>query len=238
MGKWPTKESDLARPMITYLQDLRWEVYQEVEPKRVEAIADLVAVQHGHVWVVELKRTLSLELLAQADYWRRFSHYTSVAVPCSGRRHGKGRIFAEQILRERGIGLIGVEGPGFFKEEPCVRAPAVTPPQLNRSAETKRITESLCDEHKSFSVAGTANGKRWTPFQSTCRQVREAVVKEPGICIKDLVAAISHHYATHAGARASIPHWIRQGVIDGIEMRHEGRYLRLYPVDSDNSAES
>jgi len=47
--------------------------------------------------------------------------------------------------------------------------------------------------------------------------------------MKQAVDAISHHYASDSTARSSLATWIREGVIDEVEIRREGRALRLYP---------
>jgi hypothetical protein len=136
------------------------------------------------------------------------------------------------VLRERGIGVLIVD-PGYYSE-PEARPYTYCEPRLNRKAASDVIRESLCEEQKTYSTAGASNGKRWTPFQRTIREVRAMVSKQPGIHVKALVDSISHHYATDSGARASIPHWIRAGVIAGVELRRDGKFLRLYPTGGDN----
>lgn len=232
--KWPQTETDLAEPVIAYLEDMKWEVYQEVEPKRYGDVADIVAVQNGRVWVIELKKTLSLEVIAQADEWRPVAHYVSIATPVSYRRRiTKGARLAEHILCWKGIGWFKVAEPikGWYESE-FARQKRV--PSLNRKALAYKILDSLCEEQKTFAKAGNAEGKRWTPFQNTCKQVLATVAHSPGICMKDLVDAISHHYASDAGARANLSQWIQAGVVKGVEARKEGRYLRIYPEGEEN----
>ena len=231
--QWPQKESDLAPPLISYLTDLRWEVYQEVQCSYAGDIADLVARQGKLLWVIELKRSLSLEVIAQASIWRRYAHYASVAIPVRRTsRTSKGRQLAEQIVQERGIGILKVQGPESYQPEPSVVTHGVTDAKLNRQAWSDKLRDSLCEEQKTFAVAGNSEGKRWTPFQKTCREVLNVVTKKPGLCMKELVDAVDHHYASDSGARAHLSSWIQEGVVTGVEARREGRYLRIYPQDA------
>ena len=231
--QWPQKESDLAAPVIEYLQDLRWEVYQEVQTGYAGDIADIVARQGKLLWVIELKKSLSLEVIAQAQIWSRYAHYASVAIPTRTRsRTSKGRELADRIMAERGIGCIKVQGPESYQPEPMVVTRGVVAARLNRKASSDKLRNSLCEEQKTFATAGNSDGKRWTPFQRTCREVLNAVTKKPGLNMKELVDAVDHHYASDAGARAHLAGWIQEGVVDGVEARREGRCLRVYPIQA------
>ncbi len=76
---WPATEVELARPVVAWLGDLGWEVFQEVSAGG--SVADIVARRGPVLWVVEVKRSLGLSLLGQAHAWKRRAHRVSVAVP-------------------------------------------------------------------------------------------------------------------------------------------------------------
>ena len=212
-------EEQLAAAVVAWLQDLKWTVYQEVQVARGDPIADIVAVQGRLVWIVECKTTLSLGLMAQAANWRIYGHYVSVAVPPVPRN--RGRVFAENILRDHGIGLI----------EAYDECSERIPPRLNRKPWVKRFRESLNDRHLTYAPAGNAEGRRWTPFQETCDQIRCEVRNTPGITLKELMGRITHHYSTSATARSCIAKWAQAGVIRGVRCERDGRIIRLYPQE-------
>lgn len=73
----------MLKPLIRWLQDDGWDVYQEVETP--SGVADIVAkMSHGKlelVWVIEGKKTMGEAVLHQATHHLRHAHLVSVAVP-------------------------------------------------------------------------------------------------------------------------------------------------------------
>ena len=76
MKPWPATERELAAPVVEWLSAQHFEVYQEVELH--SRVADIVAVDGKRVWVIECKRTMSLDLLDQANRWRWLATWCSV----------------------------------------------------------------------------------------------------------------------------------------------------------------
>jgi hypothetical protein len=217
-----TLEVELARLVVEWLHQLGWEVYQEVELSRYSRVADIVAVQAGKVWFVECKTAFGLPVIEQADYWRfRVAHYVSVAVPPSGRNTHRRHAIAEQFLRWRGIGLLTVDINKSVREDIA--------PSLNRRASVGRVLDTLTEQHKTYSEAGAANGRRWTPFRATCQAVSRAVADSPGIHMTELLRTVKTHYGSTSTARACIKHWAEAGKIDGVRLVRDGKLLRLYP---------
>lgn len=215
-------EVDLAKPVIEYLQNLKWEVYQEVQLYYGSPIADIVAVQHKIIWVVECKKTLSLNLLDQANVWRHYAHYVSVAVPYTRRRRPQ---IVEEVLKWKGIGLLEV-GPEWGNHEVNENIG----PRLNRKGLFNYIFNALDEGHKTFAEAGNPDGKRWSPFQQTVMNLKRVVAKHPGITMKELMDNndMKHHYSSSATARSSILKWIQSGIIKGIKLEREGKAYKLY----------
>ena len=79
-------ETDVAKAVVAWLQGLRWTVYQEVQVSSYGRTADIVAVNHHALWVVESKLCLSIDVIEQALRWAGNAHYISVAVPAGTRR--------------------------------------------------------------------------------------------------------------------------------------------------------
>jgi hypothetical protein len=216
------KEELLAEKVVAYLQDLHWDVYQEVKPKGFGGIADIVAVQSNRVWVIETKTTFSLAVIAQARRWKNFAHWVSVAVP-SVRRSGSRTDIGCEILRHYGIGLIRVYDhyEGILAED--------VKPRLARKALAGKILSSLCKEQKTYSKAGNNRSEYYSPFKRTCNEVARAVHANPGINLKSLIEKVDHHYASASSARNSLRYWAETGKIRGIRMERDGKFIKFFP---------
>ena len=213
------KETDLSAKVVEWLQDQRWEVYQEVKFggwAYGQRCADIVAVNGPIMWIIECKTSCSLAVIEQAHRWIRTANMVSIAVP-------KQNNFSEHVCRAFGIGIISL-----CKHVCDIGVSENVRPKLWRFS-TKRYRDKLEPEHKTFAKAGTSSGKSWTPFTRTCREVLNAVNRQPGLSIKDLIKGIDHHYNTASTARASLKLWIEKGKVPGVRMERDGRFLRVYP---------
>lgn len=224
MSKKFANESELAERIVQWLENQHWEVYQEVQCDANGAIADIVAIQRGLVWVIEAKKSLGFAVLSQAHAWLPYAHFISVAVPQVKRSHREHR-FLWETSRHYGIGVFHVN-PNIH----CVDfgVDTVINPRLNRRCGYKYITDSLTEHHKTFARAGNAEGQHWTPFQQTCREISTYVREHPGATLKELIANITTHYRCDSTARSCLAHWIRKGVVKGITATREGRRLKLF----------
>ena len=212
-----TRETDLARAVVSHLRALRWEIYPEVRPKGLKGCADIVAVQGPVVWVVETKLSFGLSVIEQAHDWRKYAHFVSVAVPWSERTR-----MAEIICRRLGIGVLRV-APGAAIDERCL-------PAFNGKALATRVKDGLTEKHKTYAEAGNAQGRRYTPFRRTCEEVALAVAERPGLLLAELLDRVKTHYLNRASARTCLPRWIREGIVPGVRLERDGRALRLYPA--------
>ncbi len=223
-------EADLGKIVVRYLEDLGWEVFQEVSwggggGKR----ADIVAVKDRVVWVLELKKTFGFDVLAQAEEWIHWNcaHKVSVVTPAP-KRSIKNYHFRRKMARQVGVGWLQVrEGrwgqPDYVTTE--------EKPRIQRRLRRDHIGTYLREEHKTTLEAGSQGGGYWTPFKGTAIAVRETVRRFPGISLKELIEKVDHHYRSDAGARSSIRKWVEKGVIEGVEFRKEGRKWTLHPKD-------
>lgn len=219
------KETELAKRVVNYLQDLKWDVYQEVQLFQYGNIADIVAIQNKIVWVIECKLSFSLNLIAQATTHKTFANYISIAIPEVYKRQYKSRNIKQEILSYYGLGCLIVNPLSanyyFGVSEDCK-------PKFNRKASTKYYLDCLCEKHKTWAKAGNAEGLRYTPFQDTVKQFKNYINKNPGCSLKEAIESINHHYHSDSTAKGNILQWIHKGIIKGIKLNLEKGKYKLY----------
>ena len=209
-------EADVARPVVAWLREMGFEVYQEVSLGAGRGVADIVAMMNGVTWIIETKTSLSWDVLEQADNRKRWGHKVSVACP---RRYKSSR-YPERILGMVGVGLIYVSATMREVDE-------VIEPQFRRRVTC--IKKYLNEEQKTYVEAGTAGGGHWSPFKETCKELLRVVKEKPGISVKDAIATMTkHHYRTNKTAAACIVQWANVGKIPGVELRQEGKKRTLH----------
>ena len=131
------KETDLAKPIIDYLESRNWDVYQEVPCG--SGVADIVAVLDQKVWVIELKKTLSIQLLDQAILRHYKVNYVSIGVPLTKTHSSMSSPAVTMILNTYGIGVFTVSKKGKVVEERI--------PKLSEHASDRLIKEVLKSLH-------------------------------------------------------------------------------------------
>lgn len=224
------RETDIGAPIVAYLEQQGWDVYQEVKAAYGDPIADVVGVmEHGRarvVWVVECKTTLGLAVLDQALGWLGFAHYVSVAVPptpCRSRHRA-----VDYLLKQNGIGWLSValHDPPWPPEVNELQAP-----RLHRKAYVRKLLDALNPAQKHLCPAGSTAGA-WTPFRQTCDALAREAKAQPGITLKAAVDAIRTHYHSTQTARSCLVKWLGAGKVRGVEGRIEGGMWKLYPKES------
>lgn len=217
-------EIEIARPVVEWLRHQGWDVYQEVSLGYACRIVDIVATQGIIAWAVEVKSSLSMEVIGQAVQVRHECNFVSVAVPRPKQMHNRtsGRIYAEHCLKRDGIGLLYVDAGDVSTS---------IVPTLNRKRRMK-IERCLVEAQRDWAEAGNADGGRWTPFQQTCRNVLRYVTEHPGSTLREVMERAEHHYQKDATARACISKWARLGKVKGVRCERDGRQVRLYPTPS------
>ena len=204
-------ESQLAEKVVHYFEERGFVVYHEVVARFGRA--DIVAVNGPVVAIVEVKTSMGLALLSQTANWVGYANLVYAAAP-----YPKERRYVERIAREQGFGLIGVDRMDEPKE--------FVAPRFHRGKAL--IRKALHDEQRTFSKAGNAGSKFWSPWQGTCREVRSTVKSR--MTIADLVARIKHHYGTNGTARACLTKWIECGKIPGVRLVREGKAVFVEAV--------
>ncbi len=214
-------EQEIADLVVRKFEANGWEVFHEVAFSG--KVIDMVAVKDGISHIVEVKTSLGLSVLAQADYWMRChaSNLVSVAVPwMHTRRSSKERVFAYAISRKFGIGVIEVKLNNQRVDE-------IVLPLMNEipySLLGRPLLEVLREEQKDMAKAGSASGGHYTDFKATRDKAVAFVEANTGCTVKELATGITHHY--DGNASGALLSRIRQGEMFGIRVI-EGRPLRL-----------
>lgn len=99
------KEEDLFPPLKDYFMEQGYTIYSEVQSTKGMQRADMVLTKDDELIVIEMKKTLSFQLIDQARNWLKTANYVYVAVPVI---KGERSQTAIDILNIFGIGLIEV----------------------------------------------------------------------------------------------------------------------------------
>jgi hypothetical protein len=212
------KEVDLAVPVIAWLEEQHWEVYQEVQfsSNRV----DIAAVRNNLLWAIECKTSMTFSVLEQA--WRWPVHFRSVAVPASKEE----RVFVYHIAKHLQVGVLTVgldgwlDGKQYIKVEEVVDAPLI---RLNHGY-AKHLISKLLPEHKTSLAAGSAGGGYYTPYKATMDNVRRFIKEHPGCTLKDIMAGLDkYHYSNPTSAKTCIRKALADWESDWCEVEATGK---------------
>jgi hypothetical protein len=214
------KETSLGPPVAAWLASEGFDVYQEVEA--YAGIADMVGTCGPQLAVVEMKVALSFELLWQAVRWRAVAHQVWVAVPRAKGSMGRG--MAERCFEDRGIGVLTIA----HAETESAHITMTARPEFNRRAETELVRKRLREQHKTFALAGSVGGGRWTEFKGTVQRLKEYARANPGALLGAALKEVKHHYASDAGARGRLADLIGKGKVPGLRVEPDGRSVRLF----------
>lgn len=221
------KEQDLFDPVKDWLEQNGYEVFSEVSPKRISRRADVVGKCGKAILIVELKTTLSLDLIDQAYYWKKYAHYIYVAIP---KRKKEIPQIIRDYLKKEGIGIIEI---GFDSYTLSVREKA----KFNRPFLPNEIDweKELLPEHKTWLKGGSSGGGYVTPFKITIENIKRYLYwerykwlsqytnDEGWRTINDILEHCETHYANPKSTVSSI---LRNNSFDWCESKKENG--RLY----------
>lgn len=175
-------ESDLYKPVKTFLEKLGYEVKGEVRG------CDVVAVRDGQALVVELKQRFTLELLLQGVDRLALTDLVYLAVPEPSSR-GRGASpwdkRVAKLCRRIGLGLMTVSPRG--------RVEVVADPEPYRPRKNKRKATRLLSEHARRSgdpnLGGVTRTKIVTAYRQEALRLAEALAASGPQRPRDLKAA-------------------------------------------------
>jgi len=213
------REPAIAEAAADWLESLGLDVYEEVHLGYGARVPDLVGSGSESLVVVECKCRLGLDLIEQADYWRRHSNAYWAAFMRSEPKRGfrnepRTRWLAEWICVERGIGILEIDlNEGT---EPRIVVPAIVH-ETPRAA--YRLRDALRPENRRGAgpAAGTNRGGYTTTFRRTAERVVAIVTAHPdGIDVKSIVAELNadggHHYSNDRSAENQIRILVKRGI--------------------------
>lgn len=236
-------EQDLAKQAVEYFQERGFGVYQEVSFFGAGYV-DIVATLGPITWVVEVKKQMGIEVLAQARRSLPYANCVSVLTQ-EPKRNVITTTWAD-IFDRAGVGLMVIRHHGGIETlKPYTHIsehrqdkypPESRTVQRNelyapfRRKVWPHLRDSLREEHKTYAAAGSAAAKRYTPFKDTCNNLKARVEKQPGISLGDALAVIAHHYANTSSAKGCLSALIQAGNVPGIRAEKDGRTVVLYPT--------
>lgn len=178
-----SKESDLGAQLALWLERQDWSVYPEAQLKTRGPRADIIATQSPLVWCIEIKQTVSLQLLEQAYRWLELGALqVSIAVPeitrrKAGKHYWHSRV-VDDFLRQHGIGLLFI---GENISQPI--KPKIHRYNYERS---KRIIEHLDPRMKAYTPGNTAEAGYSSASSRVLEDALATIHKYPGISLTQL----------------------------------------------------
>jgi hypothetical protein len=183
------KETDLAKHVINYLKDNKWNVWQEVKlSKYICSIHDIIAVKHCITWCIECKLSFNLKVIEQS--YRSNTIFKSIAVP-------RNNDFGQLICRNLGIGyMIVSDAENILEYSGKVFR--------HNYKHSKDIIQELSNIPKDYSKAGS-KGNYWTPYKSTMQSIRVYIYENPGCSYNDILLNLKNsHFSSPTSARSCI----------------------------------
>ncbi|MEH7484245.1 DUF2161 family putative PD-(D/E)XK-type phosphodiesterase [Neobacillus drentensis] len=159
------QEIDLYKPIQTYFLREGYEVYGEVKD------CDIVAVKDEELVVIELKLTLSVDLLIQAAKRQRITDKVYVAIPKPKHRLNSKRWTEKcHLIRRLELGLIVVSSPGKRGRAEIIFEPISF---IRRKNKRKRdsIMKEINGRSADYNVGGSNRTKIMTAYKENCIQI-------------------------------------------------------------------
>lgn len=207
-------EAHVARDVADLLARSGWDLFFEVDfPGGRRFRADIVA-DKGDLMVVEVQRRLDSRLLWEAERWRFFADFVSVA-------------FDGGMMTKRCQHLIGVAAAAGIGVLHAGHGIVVDPERLPGSG-TARLRKNLKAANRVL-VPGAAGGHRATPLSETITNLIDEVARVPGRSLDEVLPLIHHHWYSDAAASRELSRLLALGKIRRITSRRLGTALLLYP---------
>jgi hypothetical protein len=163
------QEVDLYKPIQKVFSHEGYDVYGEVKD------CDIVALKEDELVIIELKLTLSVDLLIQAAKRQRLTNQVYIAIPKpKNRMNSKQWADKLHLIKRLELGLIVVSFPGnrskadiLIHPAPFNRKIGVGRNKIKRNAILKEISGRSAD----FNVGGSTRTKIMTAYKENCIQI-------------------------------------------------------------------
>ncbi|MFF2445634.1 DUF2161 domain-containing phosphodiesterase [Neobacillus sp. NPDC058068] len=178
-------EVDLYKPIQTYFLGEEYEVYGEVKD------CDIAAVKGDELVIIELKLTLSVDLLIQAAKRQRLTDQVYIAIPKPKYRlNSRQWVDKCHLVRRLELGLIVVSYSGkyakaeiIFHPTPFNRRKSIGQSKQKRAAIMKEINGRSAD----FNVGGSNRTKIMTAYKENSIQIACYLQKSGPLSPKSLI---------------------------------------------------
>ncbi len=202
------KETDLYDPVKNWMEERGFTVYPEVQCGHGGGRADVVVTSGPVVGVVEMKQSLTLDLIDQALRWRGYANYIWIAIPYKPKTYKK---FVTMVLHDYGIGVLTVSKYGTVWPDKHPKFMRRTLPHLK---------EALTEHHLTSGLKGGHNGGKYiTTYRITMNMVRHYLRKAGDWrSIKEILDHCETHYAS---PRASLANALQKFEGDWCETKKE-----------------
>jgi hypothetical protein len=176
------KESDLYEPVKKWLEQNGYTVFSEVSPRYSSRRADVVGINPESVAVVELKLSLSLDLLDQAVNWsrRKYANYVFIAVPWNRKECPRiDNDLVKCIVNQFNIGVLFVrkyKGELLIDDKPYIKAKYIK--VNNEEINFRETIEQFKQEYTNSELKGGHSGGGYiTQYRVTIERVKELLKK-------------------------------------------------------------
>jgi hypothetical protein len=177
-------EEDLYEPIRDYLTEAGYTVKGEVKH------LDVMAVKDDELLIVEMKKTLNLDVILQASIRQRLTDRVYIAVPKKGKvlftKRWKDICYLLRRL-ELGLFLVSFKGDRAFVEE------TITPQPFNRSISTKKsnkkrasVLNEFSKRHGDYNIGGCTGKKLVTAYREQAIYIGALLSKYGSLSPKDL----------------------------------------------------
>lgn len=179
------RESDLSRPIMTWLRGRGFTPYAEIPPPYASAsIVDIVGVRGEEIVAVELKRSLTRRVVHQAYTHQLFAHQVWVAVGTRPRKKSK------QAPRQEQIGVLSVrDGVVYVVRHASYRE------NFPLEHYARRMREKLAWREPG-GTAGVPCLKGVGPAQDCYDRVQEFKREHPKATWQEIFEKVPNHYAS------------------------------------------
>lgn len=208
------QEVDLYKPIQRYFSGEGYEVYGEVKD------CDIVAVKEEELVIIELKLTLSVDLLIQAAKRQKLTNQVYIAIPKPKVRM-KSKQWADkcQLIKRLELGLIVVSFSGnrstadiLIHPIPYNRTKGAARNKLKREAILKEISGRSAD----FNVGGSNRTKIMTAYKENCIQIA---------CLLNKMGPLSPKALKDLGAGDKIPSILTKNYYGWFDRIKRGTYI-------------
>jgi hypothetical protein len=187
------KETDLYEPVKIWLEHKGYKVYPEVCHRTTRA--DVVGIKDDCTVIVELKTSLSLELISQGVDWIQMGAANEVYVAVPEPQKSILR-YTQGLLRREGLGLLLVN-PNSYRQVKC--SVGILPRKLDIS---RSIAKSITPFHDEVDIQGGHSGGGYmTGYRATMMGIYRYLSDSPGWHPLDgIMNACPTHYTGNARA--------------------------------------